>query len=112
MKEENKKEKPTIKESIQRVIFTLSMLNMFIVFPLAFEGIGLSIMFKDEEFVGNYKNNIVLLVIYGIISLVTTIIFYIDRKNKGKNLIRNLSIILIFISLCLIVYGFIFNKIF
>lgn len=112
MKEENKKEKPTIKESIQRVILTLSLLNMFTVFPLAFEAIGLSMMFKDEEFIGNYKNNIVLLIIYGIISLVTTIIFYIDRKNKGKNLIRNLSIILIFISLCLIVYGFIFNKIF
>lgn len=106
------KEKPTIKESLQRVIFTLSMLNMFIVFPLAFEGIGLSIMFKDETFVGNYKNNIVLLIIYGVISLVTTIVFFIDRKNKGKNLIRNLCIILIFISLCLIVYGIIFNKIF
>lgn len=106
------KEKPTIKESLQRVIFTLSMLNMFIVFPLAFEGIGLSIMFKDEAFVGNYKNNIVLLIIYGVISLVTTIVFFIDRKNKGKNLIRNLCIILIFISLCLIIYGIIFNKIF
>lgn len=106
------KEKLTIKESIQRVIFTLSILNMFIVFPLAFEGIGLSIMFKDEEFVGNYKNNIVLLIIYGLISLVTTIVFFIDRKNKGKNLIRNISIILIFISLCLIIYGIIFNEIF
>lgn len=112
MKEENKKEKPTIKESFQRIILTLSMMNMFIGFPLAFEGVGLSIMFKEEEFVGNYKNNVAILIIYGIISLVTTIVFFLDRKNKGKNLIRNLSIILIFISLSLIIYGIIFNKIF
>lgn len=102
-----KKEKITIKESVQRIIFILSVLNLFLLFPFTIEGIGLSLMFREESFIGNYKKNIIILIMYGILSVVTVVLFYIDRKNKGRNLIRNLSILLIFIALFLIIYGII-----
>lgn len=105
MNQEKNKEKITIKESIQRIIFSLSLANLFLLFPYSLYGIVLSSVFQEDMIIGDYKSNILILSIYAIISIATVIIFFIDRKNKGKNLIKDLGIIFLIIAISLIILG-------
>lgn len=105
----NSKEKPTIKESINRILMILSYLNLILLFPFTIEVIGLLTIFKDNIEDKSQIPLMIIGIIYYVLASITSCFFFTkDNKNKGINLIKNIIKLLIITSVFLIISGIIF----
>lgn len=102
----NSKEKPTIKESINRIFMVLSYINLIMIFPFVIEIIGLLTVFKDEVKTKIQPPLVIVGIIYYILlSLIMSYMFTKDLKNNGNNLLKNIIKLLIVTSIFLIIFG-------